>query len=528
MNNPLKILIVDDDEEDYLIARDIIEEFPLGSYALEYVESYQKAEREILKNIHDVYLIDYRLGAKSGLDLVRFASENNILKPFIVLTGQDDLEIDEQAKLAGAVDYIVKGTLDPNRFERSIRYGVQQIQNIKKIRELNAQLEDRVKERTKALAKTNEALRESQRLYSTIASNFPDGMISVFDQNLNFVFLDGEDLVKINFSKDDLIGKNLKDAFSPEATQYFKQNLKNVFSGERTLFDYEMKEYGLHFSNIAVPLPEDDGTVKKVMVVSKNVTEQKRAEQEILNALEKEKQLGELKSRFVTTASHEFRTPLSTILSSVSLIDRYVQTENFPVDKLKKHVNRIRQSVNNLNQILTDFLSFGRLEEGKEEVSYSQFNLQDLVEEAVSSIRTILKPGQHIEYANRCDEDELVLDKQMLRNIIINLLSNASKYSGERKEITIQTSCTSNLLKISVKDQGIGIPEKDIKHIFGRFFRAKNAMNIEGTGLGLNIVKKYIELMGGEISFTSRESEGTEFFVNIPLNNGPNDQNSTD
>lgn len=232
-------------------------------------------------------------------------------------------------------------------------------------------------------------------------------------------------------------------------------------------------------------------------------------------ALEKEKELSELKSRFVTMASHEFRTPLSTILSSVSLISKY--NDPGQDEKRFKHVERIKSAVNNLTSILNDFLSLGKLEEGKVQCSPDEFNLVLFSQDLVSEMREVTKKGQTILYDHQGESDMVILDKNLTRNICINLLSNAIKYSGENSKILFHTSVIGDTIKIEITDEGIGIPESEQQHVFERFFRANNAVNIQGTGLGLNIVKKYVELMNGDIQFTSIYEKGTTFTVTFNL-----------
>jgi len=239
------------------------------------------------------------------------------------------------------------------------------------------------------------------------------------------------------------------------------------------------------------------------------------SKQEIMRALEKEKELNELKSRFVTAASHEFRTPLATILSSVSLISRYKQTEED--DKRSKHITRIKSSVNNLTEILNDFLSLGKLEEGMIRNNPQAIHLESFAGEVAEEMKSMLKDDQKIIYKHIGKDEEVKVDKHLLKNVLINLLSNAIKYSGEGKEIYFNTSETkTGHLLIRIQDKGMGIPDADQPMLFERFFRAQNAGNIQGTGLGLNIVKKYVEIMGGEILFTSKLNEGSIFTITIP------------
>lgn len=227
-------------------------------------------------------------------------------------------------------------------------------------------------------------------------------------------------------------------------------------------------------------------------------------------ALSKERELSDLKSRFVSMASHEFRTPLSTILSSVSLISKY--TESFDQDKRDKHILRIRSAVNNLTDILNEFLSLGRIEEGRIQVHYAEFNMKEQVQLIVGEIRSILKNGQKIQYNHR-GEQLVHLDATLFRNILINLLSNAMKFSPEQSVILIESKAGPDEIEICIKDEGMGIPEEDKKHLFERFFRAQNVTNIQGTGLGLHIVSRYIELMNGSITVDSELEKGTTFTI---------------
>jgi len=241
----------------------------------------------------------------------------------------------------------------------------------------------------------------------------------------------------------------------------------------------------------------------------------RKNELELRKAFEKERELNTLKSRFVSMASHEFRTPLSTILSSADLLEMYTAEEQ--QDKRLKHTTRIKSAVNNLISILNDFLSLSKLEEGKIEISPVAFNLEEFCEEVMDDVQALLKPGQVFQHQGLRSDTVIFLDKKMLKNILINLFSNAIKYSDPGKPIDCFVETKDNELWVSIQDHGIGIPEEEQQHLFTRFFRAHNAENIPGTGLGLNIVKRYIELMNGRIHFESIVGEGTTFHIHIPL-----------
>ncbi len=247
--------------------------------------------------------------------------------------------------------------------------------------------------------------------------------------------------------------------------------------------------------------------------LARALEEIEQSKQEVLRALEKERQLNDMKTKFVTIASHEFRTPLATILSSASLIGRYVHTEED--EKRQKHVQRIKSTVNNLTEILNDFLSLGKLEEGQIRNVPVVFNLPEFCQELVEELRSLCKENQYIQYSHE-GEAEVCIDRHLLKNVLINLLSNATKYSGAGKDIFLRTYKNGKNIHFEVQDQGMGIPEQDQAHVFDRFFRAHNSGTIQGTGLGLNIVKKYIQLMQGDIRLESQLNRGTTMYVELP------------
>jgi PAS domain S-box-containing protein len=238
-----------------------------------------------------------------------------------------------------------------------------------------------------------------------------------------------------------------------------------------------------------------------------------QSQEEVIRALKKERELNNMKSQFVTIASHEFRTPLATILSSASLIGRYARTED--EEKRQKHVQRIKSTVSNLTEILNDFLSIGKLEEGRVHCVPVLTDLPEFCRNLIEEIKGLCKEGQQI-FFDYEGESNAWIDKQLLRNVLFNLLSNAIKYSDNDKSIFLRMKTSPGHIGIEVEDQGIGIPEQDQAHIFDRFFRAHNAGNAQGTGLGLNIVQNYINLMGGTVKFHSEAGKGTTFVVDLP------------
>lgn len=237
------------------------------------------------------------------------------------------------------------------------------------------------------------------------------------------------------------------------------------------------------------------------------------AKDDVSKSLEREKELHQMKSRFVSMASHEFRTPLSSVQLSTILIEKYLQISDHA--QILKHLRMIQNAVASLNTILNDFLSLDRLEAGAVNIDIKCFDIIQFAEELTEELQMITKSNQHIIYQHTGQESMVYLDANLLKNCLINLISNAIKYSGEDTFIEFSTEITDDRYVLIVKDNGMGIPMEDQKGLFQPFFRANNTGQIPGTGLGLNIVKRYVDLMGGEIFFESRENEGAQFALSF-------------
>ena len=407
------------------------------------------------------------------------------------------------------------------------------IDNSEKIKNLNEQLEARVKERTKALAETldqleaanrdlqlevmqrkaaEERLKKNQQLYHIMAHHFPNGMIGMIDRDLHYVLVDGSELENLGFKPQDLLGQRIFNDLYPLVSTASEKYLLQAFEGKTTCFEVLILSRPYHVT--AVPIPDTDGSIKELLVVIRNIADIKKIESDLRKNLEIEKELNELKSRFVTMASHEFRTPLSTILSSVFLLEKYSGSE-FD-EKKNKHIERIKHTVHNLTEILNDFLSLGRLEEGKVKVNLEEINVYELIKDVVAEMSEVKKPDQQVIFSHTGGQ-LAILDKMLFRNIVINLVYNAIKYSPNATAIEVTSELNDEYLYFTIADQGIGIPEEAKSRIFERFYRASNSNGIQGTGLGLHLVKKYSELLHGKVEFESEEGSGSRFSVRLQL-----------
>jgi PAS domain S-box-containing protein len=242
----------------------------------------------------------------------------------------------------------------------------------------------------------------------------------------------------------------------------------------------------------------------------------KRIEAELKTqvALKKEIELNELKTKFLSLVSHEFKTPLSGILTSTMLLGKYKLTEQ--QENRDKHIKTITDRVHYLNNILNDFLSIDKLETGKIKYNYKDFKLSKVINEVVYNSNLLLKEGQRIKYPENIDDMYLFQDEKIVELALSNLVHNALKYSPENTTIDIDVIQDYENTTFIIRDEGIGIPEKDKKNIFNRYFRAENALLTQGTGIGLNIVKTHLENLGGKIKFVSQENVGTQFNITIP------------
>lgn len=260
-------------------------------------------------------------------------------------------------------------------------------------------------------------------------------------------------------------------------------------------------------------------TIKQLKNVNRNfkkeIKKRIEAENKIKDALKKEQELNELKTKFLSLVSHEFKTPLSGILTSSMLLKKYLLNEQ--QDKRDKHIEIITKKVNYLNNILNDFLSIERLDSSNVNYKFTTFNLSKIINEVVYNANMLLKSGQKINVSSSIDDYVLYQDEKILELILSNLLYNAIKYSPENTSIDLEVYQTSKSTIFKLIDEGIGIPEESQKFIFNRYFRAENVLNTQGTGIGLNIVKSHLENLGGSISFTSEENKGSIFIIKLPI-----------
>ncbi len=384
----------------------------------------------------------------------------------------------------------------------------------------------------KTLEELNEKL-ELSLLYQNAILDNAAVMLMVTNKEGIIKFFNPEATHITGYTKEEIVDKETPFIFIDKSdiqqyrNQFFREfglNIDNDFElikikSERNLFhDIECsiikKDGSSVIASVTItPILDKGKEITGYLAFAIDITDRKLIEKNLQESLNKERELGELKTRFVSIASHEFRTPLSTILSSACLISKYTRTEEQA--KRDKHINRIVSSVSLLSDILNDFLNVGKIEEGKIPIKFSEFDISKLSQSLIQDLNSNIKDGQKIKYSHNGD-NVVYSDSSLLSNILINLISNAIKFSPENSIIVIDSAIENDCIKISVKDNGIGISEDDKKHLMERFYRGANAVNIQGTGLGMHIVSKYVERLNGTLEFESQLNIGTEFKIKLP------------
>jgi two-component system CheB/CheR fusion protein len=397
---PLRILLVEDDEDDYCLTRDLIQEIPGNSFQLEWQKDYERGLAAMASNQHDVYLIDYRLNGPNGLDLLREARSRGCQGPIILLTGQGEREVDLAAMQAGAADYLMKGRIDAPLLERSIRYALERQRDREALRRARDELEKRVQERTAELEKANTTLR--------------------------------------------------------------------VEIGER-----------------------------------------QRAEEALKDADRR-------KDEFLAMLAHELRNPLAPIRNGLHIL-RMPNATNAISDRV---IQMMEQQVRNLTRLVDDLLDVSRITRGKIQLQQEVLDLAVVVNHAVETVRPLTEAQRHHLGVSLPSEPVLLRgDATRLEQVLCNLLTNAAKYTepGGHIDLTVARDGTSIVLR--VRDTGIGIAAELLPRIFDLFIQDDRSLarSQGGLGIGLTLVRKLVEMMGGTVTAQSAGcGKGSEFIVRLP------------
>jgi two-component system CheB/CheR fusion protein len=493
----------------------------------------------------DVVIKPFLSAKTKGKMLVIFFSESKIerQKPRLTMKGVEKL----------AKEHLVSLERELLRSKQDLELAREQLassrENMQSFNEELLSANEEMQSANEELQSVNEesqTINKEQQVTNAELTELNDDLNNYFRSNINGqLFVDKDLLVKkyspaavklINIRESD-IGRPLNNITTNIKLETLIDDIRQVIQNGTTITREVQSVGGNFYQVMTMPYIRRDQHEPNGAVVSfYDITELKKllnaldisnrnlqvsitaledGKEKVSRSLEKEKELGILKSRFVSMASHEFRTPLSSIQLSAILIEKYAA--NYHNENIGKHISKIKVALANLNSILGDFLSLERLESGKVEPVRTEVDIVKFAEGITEEMQMIAKQNQQIIYQHTGNESLVRLDPSLLKNCVINLISNAIKYSGENTFIEFNTELDANRLLLLVRDNGIGIPENEQHHLFEAFFRANNTGTIPGTGLGLNIVTRYTRLMEGEISFKSKINEGTSFTITLPV-----------
>ena len=372
------------------------------------------------------------------------------------------------------------------------------------------------------------------RLLESVITNANDAVLVTEAQSAD----GGPRIVYVNeafnkmtgYTVEEVIGKTPRILQGPKTNKKELSRISEAIESQKTIeveivnYKKNGEEYWVNFT--IVPVADKDGILTHFVAIQRDVTARRRQEEmareklerlvkertrELNEALKKEKDLVELKSKFVAIASHEFRTPLATINFATNYLKDYSERLQ-PLD-MKRKLESIEKQVKHMTFLLDDSLTLSKSESEKTRVVARKIDIHDFFTKIVEEVLYSAKSRHNIMFTFDSPVREIEIDEKLLRNVFINLLTNAIKFSPESSEVSLSVRTVDDQLRISVKDNGLGIPSHDFDKIFDPFHRGSNAGAIQGTGLGLSIVKKAVELLEGELDFRSEVGKGSEFTV---------------
>lgn len=360
--------------------------------------------------------------------------------------------------------------------------------------------------------------KQSREMIELLSTNISD-IISVHELDGTYKYISPSVLAITGYTEQELLGKTLFDfVFSEDLLMFKNQHMdliKNEGSDSHIATFRFVTKSGRYIWLEAVPKPiiNDLGDVVGLVTSSRAVDVRKKAEEQLIISYQKERELNQLKSSFINMASHEFRTPLAIMHSSLELVELSINSHSKNVKAIDKHINNIYSEIDRLNSLIDDVLITGKIDSNTIVCHNEIFSVTELVKAAISAIEGTQTDNRQVELTIEGEQRDMLADPDLMRQVLYNLLSNAFKYSAGNKEPQLVLKFANKEIIIKIKDYGIGIPDSDNKKIFSAFFRASNAGQVKGNGLGMFITKKFVEIQNGQISFQSSKDQGTEFLI---------------
>jgi len=374
----------------------------------------------------------------------------------------------------------------------------------------------------------DEVIRKSEERYRALAEAAHD-FIYVINRDDVVEYVNNYASNAIHVPVEEIVGKPHSLLFPSEVSNMQNNSIQEVLNTgiPRYYEDYiPIGSQRVWLGTWLVPMRDKEGKNVSVMGVSRDITDRIMAEKELQSAFQQERELSELRSRLVSTISHEFGTPLTTILSSAELLEHYGY--QWKESRKQEHYHRIQDAVKRMDSMLNHLVEIQRMALKKETSNPSQVELIGYLKEIIEEIEIASQSRGRTRFSYNVTNISAHMDRRLLREAIGNLISNALKFSPPVTQVTIELVCKEEEISITIRDEGIGIPEKDLPRLYEPFHRGSNAQNVSGKGLGLTIVKNSVELMEGKIQVSSKEGAGTTFILSLPLHQKRPGENSTD
>ncbi len=472
------------------------------------VETETEFRREITQT-YDVILADFSLPQFNALRALDILKESEMDVPFIIVSGSLTDVVAVEALKRGATDYLFKDRL------ARLCAAVQAALREKALRD----------EKRRTLA----ALEASEARFRRLADRVPDVIFRyVWLPERRYEYINDAAIRVFGYTPEEfyadpflfqnfIYAEDLPELVRLRAEQGFEQPIRvRCVRKDGTIIwieDYSIGEYDEQGRLIAT-----EGIVRDITA---RIEAEKRAREALLETkrleieLEKERELNELKSRFISMASHEFRTPLTIIFSSSEVMRLY--SERLTEDRKMEHLERIQRAVVHMTGLMDDVLMMGKMEADRMPFEPVLMDLEKVCYEMIQEMSLTLKSQHELRFESSSLCNSAMVDMKLLRQIINNIVMNAVKYSPNESRVEVTLECEEDVAVIAVRDHGIGIPEADQARLFDSFYRGSNTQEIPGTGLGLAIAKSSVEMHGGLIYFTSEVGKGTTFTIELPL-----------
>lgn len=496
MKKELRVLLIEDDIIDAKNFRRVIEH---ADNKVELVHVYTTSDgyNALITDHFDIAFVDYHLPGDNGLDFLRMIRKESIYTPVVIITSYADPKIAVEMMQHGASDYIPKTLITPDGLDQSIRNALRYSESERRRKETEVQL------------------RKVENRLGTIISNTPV-ILFALDAKGVFKLGLGKHWESFKNRKKFILGRKLHDVFSevPELINSFNETTKTNHSQKVTV-----KIDDKYFEINLTPVQEEDGSIREILGLAHDVTERQKAEESLINAKQMAEKAAKMKEQFIANMSHEIRTPMNAIVGFTNLIKETPLNEN-----QQEFIQSIQVSGENLLNLINDILDFSKIEAGKLNIEHEEFDVKSTFQSVIQVLKGKAEEKDLKLTANLDDViyPNVIGDGNRLYQILMNLIGNAIKFTSEgaiNVSVKMEQINSNTIVLIGkIEDTGIGIPKENLHEVFESFKQISGTLTRKygGTGLGLNIVKNLLELMGGDIEVDSSEGKGTVFTFNIP------------